>query len=70
MNDMNVWGVEVCKEKRPEIVGWLQEERDKRGWGAVLSAAVLGVSRGLWLNPFDVLGSLVDEAIKRAEESK
>lgn len=68
MNDMNVWGVEVCKEKRQEIVGWLQEERDKRGWGAVLSAAVLGVSQGLWLNPFDLLGSLVDEAIKRAEK--
>lgn len=68
MRLMDEWGVQGCRDRRAEIVAWLQEERDKRGWGAVLSAAVLGVSQGLWLNPFDLLGSLVDEAIKRAEK--
>ncbi len=64
---MDQWGVQGCRSNRDEIVKWLQEEQDKRGWAATLSAAVMIAVNGLPLNPLDPMGSLVDEAIRRAE---
>ncbi len=34
----NAIGVNGCKNKRAEIIAGLAEQRDKRGWGEVLSA--------------------------------
>lgn len=53
-HQMNVWGVDGCKQNRAEIVEWLQAAAAKKGWLASLAAAVAS-------------GSLVDEAIRRAE---
>jgi hypothetical protein len=66
---MDEWGVAGCKANRAEIVGWLREERARVGWWQKARAAVLGVAGGAmaWLDPRDPLGSLVDEAIRRAE---
>lgn len=66
---MNAWGVEGCNRKRAEIVAWLTAEREARGWREKLKAAGWAVLTGLVVrvNPLDQLGSLVDEAIRRAE---
>lgn len=64
---MNVWGVGGCRARRAEIVGWLEVERDRRGWRDTLAAGLRAIVIGLWLNPLDLLGSIVDEAIRRAE---
>lgn len=64
---MNEWGAEGCKARRGEIVGWLEEQRRKQGWGQILSSAVLALKAGIFLNPLDPVGSLVDLAIQRSE---
>lgn len=69
---MDVWGVAGCRERRSEIVGWLAEQRRSRGWGATLAAATRALVFGaaFRLSFVDPLGSLVDEAIRRAEEKE
>jgi hypothetical protein len=66
---MDAWGVEGCKARRAEIVAWLAEQQKARGWGATLAAGLKAITSGLAfsLDPLDPLGSLVDEAIRRAE---
>lgn len=71
--EMDRWGVEVCKSRREEILGWLREEQQKRGWReyflATKNAArelVLGRIKTV-ISPLDPAVGLLDEAIRRAE---
>lgn len=51
---MDAWGIEGCRERREEIIGWLIAAAKDRGWVKRLAAKIAS-------------GSLVDEAIRRAE---
>lgn len=85
---MDELGIEGCKARRDEVVGWLREGWQRWGWRGPLESvaresaetpgilarvgsALRGMREALrlsWrLNPLDPLGSLVDEAIRRAE---
>ena len=68
---MNDWGPTGCRLARSEIVETMKMNAKQYGWKTVATAAALAVRNGLaWkLNLQDVFGSLVDEAIKRAEEA-
>lgn len=69
--EMNGWGPAGCRERRAEIVAWLKQEADQRRWTARLGAAFHAARRLMtFLNPLDPLGSLVDEAIRLAEEKE
>lgn len=68
--DMDRWGVNGCRVRRTEIVGWLYEEAQKQKWPRLLEAARRAVATGLVFNArifIDPFGWLVDEAIRRAE---
>ena len=65
---MNAWGVAGCRERRAEIVAWLREQATKASWSLAAVAAwkaLKGFRR--WFRVRDPLGSIVDEAIRRAE---
>lgn len=64
---MDSWGVEGCRRRREEVAARLREQAAKAGWAAKLRAAALAAAQGLVFNPLDPYGSLVDEAIRRAE---
>lgn len=66
---MDVWGVAECRRRRDEIVGWIREGQTKWGWQDKIKAAGRGLLNGLAfrLRLSDPVGSLVDEAIRRAE---
>lgn len=71
-NDMDVWGVDGCKERRTQIIAFLKAGFERWGWKEKLAAAATAVTSGLafkvsWLDPF---GDLVDEGIRRAEEKE
>ena len=66
MREMNAWGVAGCREHRAEIITWLKEAAAERGWGAKFDAA-LALCKQPWWTAFDRYGSIVDEAIRRAE---
>lgn len=70
---MNDLGIDGCKKNRDSLTSELQANAGKWGWTefisnyttAALSAVVTGnVFR---LNPLDPYGSMIDEAIRRAE---
>jgi hypothetical protein len=65
---MDKWGVEECRMRRPEIVAHLNSAAT---WRDKITVAV-GAARtlALWLNPLDAAGSLLDEACRRAEETR
>jgi hypothetical protein len=66
------WGVDGCRERRAEIAQWLRDGAYKNLTVASLrKAAARAVTSGLAfkLSPLDPFGSLVDEAIKRAEQA-
>ena len=52
---MDAWGVKVTKTRRNQVVGWLMQEGERRGWpgGRMVEKAA---------------GMLVDKAIKNAEK--
>src|SRR5262245_42478936 len=60
---MNGWGAEGCKERRNEIIGHLEDERQQLTWWNQMLMAGLAIRHGLPLTT----GGLVDEAITRAE---
>ena len=68
---LNDWGPAGCRLARAEITDHLRTARAELGWSAAVTAAVAAVRTGLaWrINPIDPYGSLVDEAIRRAEEA-
>lgn len=69
MRKMDRWGITGCREHRGEIVMHVQEQMQNRSWRERLTAAARATASGLafQLNPLDIPGSLVDEAIRRAE---
>lgn len=69
---MDLWGIEVCKEKRDTIVGWMHNGAKAWGWADKIKAAAKAVKSGLAfkLDPTDPYGSLIDEAIRRAEANE
>jgi hypothetical protein len=66
---MDEGGPSWCRSNRFTIVARLVEARKAAGWLEKLRATGLALSSGLAfsLDPLDPLGSLVDEAIRRAE---
>lgn len=70
-NDMDIMGIEGCKENREIIIGWLREGQERWGWKDKMKAAAKAVQTGLAfkLNPLDPFPGLVDEAIRLAEAS-
>lgn len=70
MRKMDAWGPAGCKEHRGEIVMHVQEQMGNRSWREKLTAAAKATASGLafQLNPMDIPGSLVDEAIRRVEQ--
>lgn len=65
---MNAWGPQGCKTHRAEIVENMRTNANAYGWETLATATAKAVLTGLaWrLNPLDLYGSLVDEAIRRA----
>lgn len=63
---MNQWGTIGCRENRDEIIGWLKDQQQKASWSLTVTAAckALGCT---WFSILDPIGSIVDEAIRRAE---
>lgn len=64
---MDIWGCDGCRENRDTIIGWLQDAAGKASWGEWW-AFVKAVSGREWFRPLEAYGSIVDEAIRRAEE--
>lgn len=66
---MNAWGPAGCRLARLEIVDQMRTNAKDYGWGTVAKAAAAAVLTGLaWkLDLADLYGSLLDEAIRRAE---
>lgn len=66
---MNAWGPSGCREHRAEIVEHLGTAYSDLSMGELATATAGAITSGLALrlNPLDVCGSLVDEAIRRAE---
>jgi hypothetical protein len=69
---MDEWGIEGCKANRDMIVGWMREGVGRWGWSDRLKAAAMAVTSGLAfkLDVLDPFPSLIDEAIRRAEEQE
>jgi len=65
---MNMLGVAGCREHRDELLAALNENYDLYGLGDKMVAAASSITSGLFwrINLFDPLGSLLDEAIRRA----
>lgn len=65
---MNRWGVTGCRkpENHQQIIDWLTKEKDSAGLIEKLRAVVIA-SQEPWFSFSDPIGSLVDEAIRRAE---
>ncbi len=71
-NQMDLWGVDGCVARRDEIVGWMRDGQGRWGWKDKLSAAAKAVTSGLAfkLDLLDPFPSLIDEAIRRAEQKQ
>lgn len=69
---MNSWGVEGCKIRRKEIIDHMKKNSINYGWGDFTKAIFLSVSTGIAfkINPLDIYGSLLDEAIIRTEKEE
>lgn len=70
MRKMNRWGVAGCRQNRDIIIQHIRGQMEQRSWRKKLSAAARAVTNGLafQLDRHDIPGSLVDEAILRAEK--
>jgi hypothetical protein len=66
---MNRWGVDGCREHRAEIIAHLKAAYQETSWADFATASAKAIASGLAfsINPLDPFGSLVDEAIRRAE---
>lgn len=67
---MDAWGIHGCKENSRTIIGWLRDGAESRTWLEKIRAGAAAVLKGVVLNPFDPYGSLVTEAILRAERKE
>lgn len=68
IQQMDAWGVDGCREHRATIIQWLTEAQQEAGWLSTLSVAWRACNQP-WMRFADPLGSLVDEAVRRATES-
>lgn len=66
---MNLWGPVGCRLSRKEIIGHMKSSSKNYGWGDLTKAVVKAIATGLALrlSVTDPYGSLLDEAIRRAE---
>lgn len=62
---MDLWGPKGCRENRDEILSWLRAGYKTSGWLETGRAAVLASA---WIDLADPLGSVLNEAIARAED--
>lgn len=75
-SQMNLWGVDGCREHRQDIIKAIKDNQAKWGWSSFFTTAGTAVwkamSTGLWreLSVSDIHGSLVDLAIKRASTNE
>jgi len=67
ISQMDGWG-RACAGHRAEIASWLQEAAAERGWLEKIRTGVKLLAQP-WFNPVYPYGSIVDEAIRRSEES-
>ncbi len=66
--DLNVAGPAVCRAQRAAIIVRLRKNASYYGVGDWTKAAVAAIKRGMtFIKLRDVVGSLLDEAIRRAE---
>jgi hypothetical protein len=68
---MNAWGIDGCREHRAEIIAHLKAAYKETSWADFATASAKAIASGLAfsINPLDPFGSLVDEAIRRAEST-
>jgi hypothetical protein len=68
--EMNVLGIEGCKEKRERLLGELRETYKLYDWTDKLRAGFNAVASGLALKlvSLDPLAAMFDLALERAEE--
>lgn len=69
---MDALGTDGCRRLRSELAADIQGRAEKKGWGAKIVAAAAALLSGLaWrLDRNDLYGSLIDEAIRRAEANQ
>jgi len=72
MARMDYSGIDGCRERREEFISEIKERAKSIGWLDYAHVAVNAVKSGLAfsINPLDPIGSLYDEAVRRAEENK
>lgn len=65
---MNLWGVDGCRENFNTIRGWIVEAQTKADWLTTIKAAALATASGIatQIDLRDIAGSLVRIAIERA----
>jgi hypothetical protein len=64
---MNAWGIDGCRANRDVIIGWLKESAAKLTKQQQVAIYLKAKQLGIPLKLRDRYGSLVDEAIRRAE---
>ena len=64
---MDLWGPDGCREHREHILRDIRSRANKVSWWDKGKAA-MQLIREPWWNPLDNIGSMVDEAIRRARE--
>jgi hypothetical protein len=65
---MNLWGIDGCKEHRQDIIDRLKKAAGEASWSQTFTAAS-GLLSKSWFLIFDPYGSIVDEAIRRSENT-
>ena len=64
---MNKWGPAGCRERKTEIIEWLVERATEESYATLAKAALKAAARGMRINPFHPIDSLVDLATELAE---
>lgn len=64
---MDDWGVDGCRENREVIIKWMKEAAFSR-WFKEQVRIGWSLAHQPWFNPLDPFGSIVDEAIRRADQ--
>ena len=69
---MNNWGAEGCRLYKKDIINHIKSSSKSYGWGDITKAVTKAISSGLAfrLSITDPFGSLLDEAIRLAEENE
>jgi hypothetical protein len=69
---MNQWGVQGCRDNFETIVAWMREAYRQLDWASWTAGVAKTVTTGLVfrVNPLDPCRSIVEEALRRSEESQ